>query len=118
MKKAAVHGAVFFFLLAALPGCGDSRRSPASESPYSGNSQEVKEGAKMFSIYCQGCHGTGGRGDVGPALVTKKKKYGDTDADLFLSVAKGRGDAMPGWESTLGPDKIREVIAYLRSIEK
>ncbi|MCX7793855.1 MAG: c-type cytochrome [Thermodesulfovibrionales bacterium] len=88
------------------------------KNPYAGNQLALKEGAEVYKKNCEACHGPGGRGDICPDLTKKTKKYGNSDADLFFSIAKGRPGGMPNWDTTLGTEKIWKVITYLRSIEK
>ena len=89
-----------------------------SSNPYGGNAGAVAAGAEIFVKNCQVCHGAGGKGDICPNLTTTSKKYGNADADLFLTISKGRPGGMPSWENSLGADRIWKVITYIRSIEK
>lgn len=92
--------------------------SQQMKNPFAGNQQLVKEGADIFKKHCEGCHGAGGKGDICPDLTKKSKKYGNTDADLYLTISKGRPGGMPNWDNTLGKERIWKVITYIRSIEK
>jgi len=56
--------------------------------------------------------------DISPNLTDKEWKYGSSDADLFLTISKGRPSGMPNWKNTLGSDRIWKVITYIRSIAK
>ncbi|MBI5101114.1 MAG: c-type cytochrome [Nitrospirae bacterium] len=89
-----------------------------TKNPYEGNQKMIKEGLKIYEFNCKSCHGEGAKGEICPDLTTKKKKYGNSDADLFDTIAKGKQGGMPNWDKTLGTEKIWKVIAYLRSIEK
>lgn len=97
---------------------GISQQATDRKNPYQGDAKAVAEGAALFTKNCQACHGAGGKGDICPNLTTRKKKYGDTDADLFLTISRGRPGGMPNWENALGRDRIWKVITYLRSIEE
>jgi mono/diheme cytochrome c family protein len=88
------------------------------KNPYAGDPSAVREGEQLFGNHCQICHGMGGKGDVCPNLTTRKKKYGDTDEDLYQTISKGRPEGMPTWQNILGPEKIWKLITYIRSIEK
>ncbi len=88
------------------------------KNPYTLKPEIIKEGAEIFKRNCEACHGQGGRGDICPDLTKKDKKYGNSDADLFTSISKGRPGGMPNWDTSLGSDRIWKVIIYLRSIEK
>jgi cytochrome c oxidase cbb3-type subunit 3 len=89
-----------------------SVKSPVADSP------EVREGAEIYVKTCQSCHGEGGRGDIGPDLTDNKWKYGGSDDDLYTSISEGRPGGMPGWKNSLGEEKIKKVISYMRSISK
>lgn len=108
---------IMLSLLSILLFAG-STFSQQAKNPYAGNPQAVKEGAEIFKKNCEACHGPGGKGDICPDLTKKNKKYGNTDADLFQSISKGRPGGMPNWDNTLGTERIWKVITYIRSIEK
>ncbi len=74
------------------------------------------EGAKLFKQHCEVCHGAGGKGNIGPNLTDDKWKYGGSDNDIFTTISKGRSGGMPSWENQLSAEKIKELIAYIRSI--
>jgi mono/diheme cytochrome c family protein len=116
MKKIvlSVTASCFFMICSAA----FSPQAPAGKNPYEGDSQSAHAGAQIFNTHCKVCHGEGGKGDICPDLRVKKKKYGDTDDDLFQTISKGRPGGMPTWESILGADKIWKVITFIRSIEK
>jgi cbb3-type cytochrome c oxidase subunit III len=79
---------------------------------------DVNEGAEIFKENCRVCHGPGGKGDICPNLTDDVWKYGNSDADLFYSIAKGRPGGMPNWETKMGEEKIRKVMTYIRSISR
>jgi mono/diheme cytochrome c family protein len=60
----ALAGAV---LVAGLAACGDGAEESA--------------GAAVFDNHCVQCHGAGGRGSLGPELMTVLARYGWTGAD-------------------------------------
>lgn len=87
-------------------------------NPYRGNAAAIAEGQQVFATICSVCHKPDGSGLVGPSLVDPYWKYGHSDADLFLTVTKGRPGGMPAWESQLGGDKIWKVLAYVETLPK
>lgn len=116
----------FAMLLLAQSSCKNDK--PASES-FTGEAEtgdkagvgiteEVNEGAAIYQKNCKVCHGAEGKGDIGPDLGDSEWRYGSTDADLYYSIAKGRPGGMPNWEYKLGEEKIRKVMAYIRSISE
>ena len=93
--------------------------APASTAnPFRGNAAAIAEGQQVFTTICAACHKPDASGLVGPSLVDPYWKYGDTDADLFLTVSKGRPGGMPAWETQLGRDKIWKALAYLETLPK
>lgn len=74
------------------------------------------EGEKLFKQHCEVCHGEGGKGNIGPDLTDSKWKYGSSDDEIFTSISKGRSGGMPSWENQISADKIKELIAYIRSL--
>lgn len=55
-------------LVAGLAACG-------------GGGAEESAGAAVFDNHCVQCHGAGGRGSLGPELMTVLARYGWTGAD-------------------------------------
>jgi cytochrome c oxidase cbb3-type subunit 3 len=102
----------FVFLFAGA--CSEDR--PAEKTVSESKGDPLQEGEAIFVKNCQVCHGIGGKGDIGPDLTDAEWKFGSTDEQLFHSIAKGRSGGMPKWENSLGEEKIRKVISYLRSI--
>jgi cytochrome c oxidase cbb3-type subunit 3 len=87
----------------------------AAEAPAPATS-EAEEGAKIFTKYCQVCHGEGGKGDICPDLTDKEWIYGNSDEQLFQAISGGRPGGMPDWGTRLSQKQIRDAIAYIRSI--
>lgn len=101
-----------------LAGTPSAEEGSSGKNPYAGKPEAAREGLQIFKANCEACHGPGGKGDICPNLTAKKKKYGNSDSDLFLTISKGRPGGMPNWENVLGRERIWKVITYLRSIEK
>ncbi|MBA4372828.1 MAG: hypothetical protein C0402_08175 [Thermodesulfovibrio sp.] len=117
MRKSAAVVAAISLLLCAAAELSFSAEAKTN-NPYGGNTSVLKEGKRIYESNCKSCHGDGAKGDICPDLTTKKKKFGNTDADVYTTISKGRPAGMPNWDNTLGSDKIWKVIAYLRSLEK
>jgi len=91
---------------------------PASEvtNPFAQDSASVTDGAKIFtSMNCDGCHGGGGTGWVGPSLVDGRWRYGGTDGALFQSIYYGRPKGMPAYGGVLSTGAIWKTISYIRA---
>lgn len=93
-------------------------QQPAAKVAGGEKSGMVEAGMAIFVQNCQVCHGEGGKGDICPDLTDAVWKYGNSDKDIYQSISRGRPEGMPAWESTLGEEKIREVMAYISSIGK
>ncbi|MBV8760743.1 MAG: c-type cytochrome [Deltaproteobacteria bacterium] len=99
-----------------VPGPGEA--SQANPNPYTKNDDvAVEEGFKLFQRYnCAGCHGDHGGGGMGPSLRDVDWRYGDTDAQIYDSIAEGRGFGMPAWGTKLPEDHVWKLVAYIRSL--
>jgi len=107
-----------FLILICMSVFSYSQNNPGMKNPYANSPQAIKEGHELFKANCATCHGPEAKGDICPDLTRKNKKYGNADADLLLTITKGRPGGMPNWNNTLGTEKIWKIIAFLRSIEK
>ena len=85
-------------------------------NPLKPDSTNAADGAKIFSaMNCDGCHGGGALGWVGPSLVDGRWRYGGTDGALFQSIFYGRPRGMPAYGGVMSPGAIWKVIAYIRA---
>jgi len=88
-----------------------------STDPYINNPVALEEGRKLFVWYnCYGCHGGHGGGGMGPSLRDQSWMYGSTDAQIFYSIAQGRGKGMPAWGTKIPEDQIWKLVAYIKSM--
>ncbi len=78
-------------------------------------------GEKIFRSKCSICHSVDGSGKT---AMGKKQKVRDLrspevqhqpDSALEEIISKGKGK-MPGYEKSLGRDKIREVVGHVREL--
>jgi cytochrome c551/c552 len=77
---------------------------------------DPEAGATLFaSMNCDGCHGGGAVGWVGPSLVDGRWRYGGSDQELFTSIYYGRPKGMPAYGGVIGTDGVWMLIAYLRA---
>lgn len=85
-------------------------------NPYQPDSQSVREGGQTFTtMNCDGCHGGGATGWVGPSLVDGRWRYGGEDGAVFTSIFYGRPRGMPAYGGSLSPAAIWKIITYLRA---
>jgi len=108
MKKIVLLGAVSLVL--AVPVRAD----------------DAKNGFHVFSVYCMPCHGqyADGKGRNAknlnpPPANLRISTVSDEYKEKIIrkgGAAMGRSQYMPPWGDELNDKQIREVIAYLRSI--
>ena len=85
-------------------------------NPLAGDAQSVSQGEQIFSaMNCDGCHGIGATGWVGPSLVDGRWRYGGADGALFHSIYYGRPRGMPAYGGTLSDQAIWKIVTYLRA---
>ncbi|HXJ32137.1 MAG TPA: c-type cytochrome, partial [Gemmatimonadales bacterium] len=86
------------------------------KNPFAGDRASADEGAKVFtSMNCDGCHGGGATGWVGPSLVDGRWRYGGSDGEIYLSIYYGRPRGMPAYGGILSGDPIWKIATYLRA---
>lgn len=103
-------------LVGPQPGVGATLDSVAN--PFSGDAAARTEGRRLFVWYnCAGCHGGHAGGGMGPSLRDSTWLYGDSDADIFNSIAAGRSLGMPAWGLVLPREQIWKIVAYIQSLE-
>ncbi|MFL6354160.1 MAG: c-type cytochrome [Bryobacteraceae bacterium] len=85
-------------------------------NPLTHNAQAVKDGEKLFSeMNCDGCHGGGALGWVGPSLVDGRWRYGGADGEVYHSIFYGRPRGMPAYGGILSSDAIWRIVTYVRA---
>jgi cytochrome c6 len=78
---------------------------------------------KLYQTKCTACHGADGSGDTPVGKVLMIKDFRDptvqkmSDADLTTLIAKGK-NKMPANESSLKPDQIKSLVAYVRELSQ
>jgi cytochrome c oxidase cbb3-type subunit III len=85
-------------------------------SPVRADSAAARQGAVLFgTMNCDGCHGPGATGFVGPSLVDGRWRYGGSDGALFQSIFYGRPRGMPAYGGLLSDATIWQLVTYLRT---
>jgi cytochrome c oxidase cbb3-type subunit 3 len=80
-------------------------------------SEALEDGKKTFTTICVACHRADGGGTVGPNLTDRYWMYGNKPKNLYDAVMKGFPDkGMPPWGPSLGPERTRNVIAFVLSV--
>lgn len=91
-----------------------------------GDAENKAVGKRLYTTYCQSCHGKEGYGD-GPKVAELKTKAGDfssgefqrqTDGAIFYKLTIGRGD-MPAFDKKIPDDEDRWLIVnYIRTLNQ
>jgi mono/diheme cytochrome c family protein len=111
-------------VLAALAAAGARAESNPARSP----ELSVHRGGIVYMHYCVTCHGITADGngrtaklyDPKPANLVKSDKN-DAYKELIVrrgGGAIGRSNFMPPWGEELTDEQVRDVIAFLRSIQE
>jgi len=92
--------------------------APALENPFHGDRQSAVEGERTFgAMNCDGCHGGGAVGWVGPSLRDGRWRYGGSDGEIFQSIFYGQPHGMPAYGGLLPAGAIWKVVTYLQLLE-
>jgi len=85
-------------------------------NPLAADPAAVQAGESLFTaMNCDGCHGGGGFGMVGPSLVDGRWRYGGDDGAVFQSIFYGRPRGMPAYGGLLNDRVTWQLISYLRA---
>ncbi len=93
---------------------GDDHASALSSEPISVSAPltHARAGQRLFLRNCAQCHGADAQGDEGPGL----HHLDWTDKQIATRIRNGKKGQMPAFAGKLSPEDIREVIAYLRTL--
>ena len=92
-------------------------RADSGGNPYAGDRNAVRIGADLFNRYnCDGCHGDGAAGSVGPTLADGRWRYGGTPREIYQSIYEGRPLGMPSYRAVAN-EPIWYLVSYVRSLE-
>ena len=98
-------------------GTTASTARPGPGNPYAGDRAATAEGRQLFIRFnCSGCHGGRAGGGMGPSLRDVDWIYGNTDAQLYGSIAEGRAHGMPSWEPRMTADQIWKLVTYIKAL--
>lgn len=79
---------------------------------------DVFNGQQVYSRHCQVCHGADGRAMVpGSPDFSRGEALFRLDSELYRLIREGRS-AMPAYRGILTEDETRDVIAYLRTLQR
>ncbi len=84
------------------------------------SAEVITKGKELFTTKtCVACHGPEGKGTQAmgaPNLTDKTWLYGGTEADIKLTLAKGRQGKMPAHGDFLGKAKVHLLATYIYSL--
>jgi cytochrome c oxidase cbb3-type subunit 3 len=102
-------------LIGPVPGKGGG--PPMSHNPYATDPMARQQGRQLFEVMnCSGCHGSHAGGGMGPSLRDVQWIYGNSDAHIYSSIAQGRANGMPAWETRLPEQAIWQLVSYIRTL--
>ena len=79
--------------------------------------------AAVYKAKCVMCHAADGSGNtpagkkMGARDLRSEEVQNMSDEELYAVIAKGK-DKMPGYEKSLGADKCKAFVAYVRELAK
>lgn len=78
----------------------------------------VNAGHAVFTSTCASCHGAQAQGLIGPNLTDAYWLHGGKPMDVHNTISDGSvAKGMPSWGKVLGPERIRQVTAYVLSLK-
>lgn len=88
----------------------------AAGSAFVVTDQLAAAGAAIYTTNCVGCHGAELQGGIGPNLIDEVWIHGGQPEEVLRTITEGvSAKGMPTWGPILGPDKARQVAAYVLS---
>lgn len=73
-------------------------------------------GQAVYQTNCSACHGANLEGGIGPNLKDEVWIHGGQPEQVLKTVTEGvAAKGMPTWGPILGPEKVRQVSAYILS---
>ncbi len=85
-----------------------------AESPFKGKVEAAAAGKKLYKMECAGCHGQNAEGNIGPGF-TDIMEGEPADTDLYLTIANGIEEAMPGYASQFTKEQIWQLVEFIKS---
>jgi mono/diheme cytochrome c family protein len=76
---------------------------PKKLNPFTGNPEAITEGRALYlRVGCSGCHGVGGGGGMGPALLDDEWTFGSDDEILFKLIKGAHQGGDPAADDAVG----------------
>jgi mono/diheme cytochrome c family protein len=94
-----------------VPGADRTRTNP-----YSGRTEAIAAGGKLFANYCAQCHGSDALGRKGRPSLRSREVQRATNGEIFWLLKNGdRRHGMPSWNSLPEPSRW-QIVAYIKSL--
>jgi cytochrome c oxidase cbb3-type subunit 3 len=88
-------------------------------NPHKDEKKAAEAGGGLFvSMNCDGCHGGGATGWVGPSLADGRWRYGGEDDEIFQSIFYGRPHGMPAFGGVLPADAVWMLVTYIQLLPR
>ena len=124
-KRKTMFGWIHWLGCVTIVFCCAGRSPVAAQekNPYAGDAKIAKLGEYQFRVNCAFCHGLGARGGGRGPDLTRAKRHGSSDAEIFHNIHDGiAGTAMPsatngGIGVGMSDEEIWQVVTYIRSVE-
>lgn len=99
------------------PVPGPPQEHTAISNPFLNDANAALEGRRAFMRFnCYGCHGGHGGGGMGPSLRDRDWIYGESSAQIFDSIARGRANGMPSWGTRIPEQTIWQLTTYIETL--
>ena len=96
---------------------GAPEPTSSARNPLEENAFALAQGKRLFHWYnCNACHGDGGGGSMGPALMDDVWIYGSEPANVFATIVQGRPNGMPSFGGRIPDKELWQLVAYVRSL--
>ena len=105
---------------------GQMQAAVGLQNPLEKTTKNLKEGKRLYGVYCIVCHGESGRGDghlyTAKLFSAKPSNFHDqaqkdkTEGEMYHIVTKGSlSKLMPSHASQIKPDDRWRIISYIKS---
>lgn len=89
------------------------------QNPVANDPAAATRGMQYFNSFnCVGCHAANGGGGIGRALSNRFFQYGDSPAEIYLTITQGRPNGMPAWGRSLPDSVVWDLVAYIKQISQ
>jgi mono/diheme cytochrome c family protein len=120
MKLSVVAVKKVAIIIFAIPALAIAISVPTSSGAAVTSADEA---ASLYKAKCASCHGVDGSGNTakGKELKVRDLRAPEvqkmSDAQFLEIIARGKGK-MPGYEKSLGKEKVQQLAAYSRELSK